>query len=87
MTKFLSFLSPVATLILALLSFVFLLLLPPLWIPWLLLIAGLIMVNCLGIRYVLGYKGKARPWHHWLNVCECALAGVLLIWAWDCAGC
>ena len=83
MSKFLSFLSPLASLILGWLSFIFILFFPPLWIFWPILIIGVFIINYLGIRYVLGHRGRARAWHHWFNVGECALFVAVFHWVWN----
>lgn len=78
MSKLLSCLSPLATLILAWLAFMFLLFFPPLWILWPVLVVSLGWINYRGIRYVLGMNDKSKPWHLWFNVGECLLAAIVL---------
>ena len=78
MSKFLSCLSPLATLILAWLAFMFLLFFPPLWIVWPVLVVSLGWINYRGIRYALGNSGKSKPWHLWFNVGECLFAAIVL---------
>ncbi|CAM5387598.1 hypothetical protein [Alcaligenes faecalis] len=78
MSKLLSCLSPLATLILAWLAFMFLLFFPPLWILWPVLVVSLGWINYRGIRYALGNSDKSKPWHLWFNVGECLLAVIVL---------
>lgn len=82
MTTLFSFLSPIATVILVWLSFIFLLFLPPLWILWPVLIGVLVVINYRGIRHALGHAGKGKPWHGWFNMCECIAAVWILSWLW-----
>lgn len=79
MSKLLSCLSPLATLILAWLAFMFLLFFPPLWILWPVLVISLGWINYRGIRYALGNSEKSKAWHLWFNVGECVLALIVLI--------
>ncbi len=78
MSKLLSCLSPLATLILAWLAFMFLLFFPPLWILWPVLVVSLGWINYRGIRYALGMNDKSKPWHLWFNVGECLFAAIVL---------
>nr|WP_321273606.1 hypothetical protein [Alcaligenes faecalis] len=78
MSKFLSCLSPLATLILAWLAFMFLLFFPPLWIVWPVLVVSLGWINYRGIRYALGNSDKSKSWHLWFNVGECLFAAIVL---------
>lgn len=78
MSKFLSCLPPLATLILAWLAFMFLLFFPPLWIVWPVLVVSLGWINYRGIRYALGNSDKSKPWHLWFNVGECLFAAIVL---------
>ena len=78
MSKLLSCLSPLATLILAWLAFMFLLFFPPLWILWPVLFVSLGWINYRGIRYALGNSDKSKPWHLWFNVGECLFAAIVL---------
>ena len=80
MSKFFSLISPLVTMALAVITFVFVVFFSPFWVLWLLVVVALGVINYLGILHVLGYTGSAaRPWHHWFNVCEFVLLVFLLI--------
>ena len=79
MSKYFSFLSPLATLTITWYWCMFLMFLPPLWILWPLVTGGLLYVNFRGIHYVLGHGAKNKRWHHISNTVECLIAAVLLV--------
>lgn len=77
MAKFLTLLSPLATLMLAWQLFMMLLFFVPLWPLWPVLVIGFGVINYKGICFVLSGGAQGKLWHQRANLCEWGLAAFL----------